>query len=515
MITSARRIYIDCAMVDFAKQPTGIPRVVLKYIEIGYEWGKHNNIEVVPVVVSADSLVICRPVPGAGAPQALLDKVRASEMLSNKTTALSIAKHIFLYCKNIVHHILFLVASVLPVSAVKSMVMWIDECFEKLSRSFEEHSESLRPIKFQPRKGDILLAAGYWHDVDPSIYEALRAKGITIVVLVHDLLPIALDNSYPSPWRYLFKENVLKAFGYASAFFCVSNFTKAMLLEFSYRQRTRPVPMMTAYNGFEPLVCDAAANQIREGETQPLLGDKGFYAILDLHPLIMVGSVEPKKGHVPVIKCLEAMWGAGFERPLVIIGRTGWMERDIVSAIEGSFFYRKKLFWFIDIDDYDLAMTYLFCHVLIFSSMAEGFGLPMIEASYYRKPTIAFDTMIVREVLGDRGLLFSSAAGFVQHVADLEDTTKYAAACAVAESVKWPSWSDYTPGVFDVLATLGKQGSEVPDQIVVPRNRTFEDDPSGRGSFRTAGRFFSAGKKLQTAVKKMNHQPRDVGHQRS
>jgi glycosyltransferase involved in cell wall biosynthesis len=484
VITSDSRIYIDCAFVDFTKQPTGIPRVVLKYIEVGYQWASRNNIEVVPVVASTDSFVICRPVPGLGAPQSLLDKVRVSEILSNRITVKSMAKNMFSYCKNIAHHLLFLTASVLPFPAVKATAVWIDDYFEKMRYAIEKNSASLTPIKFKPRKGDVLLAAGYWHDADPTIYETLRTKGVVIVVLLHDLLPIVFENLYPSPWRYLFRENVCKAFGYAAAFFCVSNFTKATLLEFSYRQRTPPVPMMTAYNGFEPLVCDAAANQIKKGGTKPLLGNTRYYAILDRQPLLMVGSVEPKKGHVPVIKCLEAMWSAGFERPLVIVGRTGWMESDIVSAIEGSFFYRKKLFWFSDIDDYDLAVAYLFCHALIFSSMAEGFGLPMIEASHYGKPTIAFDTMIVREVLGDKGLLFSSAAGFVQHVADLEDTAKYAAACAAAESVKWPSWSEYTSRVFDVLATLGKQESEVPDQIVVPRNRTLDDGPNGRGSFR-------------------------------
>jgi glycosyltransferase involved in cell wall biosynthesis len=424
-------------------------------------------------------------------------------------------KHIFRYCKNIFHHVLFLAASILPIPIVKSAVVRIDDCIEKISHLLEEYDKSLRPIKFPPRKGDVLLAPGYWHDVDPNIYQALRAKGINIVILVHDLLPIAFKSLYPSPWRDLFRENVLKAFDYASAFFCVSNFTKAMLLEFSYRQKTRPVPMMTAYNGFEPLVSDAGATQIKNRESRSLLGDKEFYAILDLHPLIMVGSVEPKKGHVPVIKCLEAMWGAGFERPLVIIGGVGWMEGDIVSTIKGSFFYGKKLFWFMNIDDYDLATAYLFCHALIFSSIAEGFGIPMIEASYYGKPTIAFDTLIVREILGDRGLLFSTAADFVQYVADLEDTAKYAAACGAAENLEWPSWSDYTPRVFDVLATLCEQKAEIPDQIVVPNNRSFEDDLNGRESFHTVGRLFSAGEKLEPALTEMNLPPRHFGHRLS
>jgi len=45
----ARRILIDCSHVDFTRQPTGIPRVVLKYIEVGYEWGRRTGIEIIPV----------------------------------------------------------------------------------------------------------------------------------------------------------------------------------------------------------------------------------------------------------------------------------------------------------------------------------------------------------------------------------------------------------------------------------------------------------------------------------
>src|SRR4051794_16457189 len=113
-----------------------------------------------------------------------------------------------------------------------------------------------------------------------------------------------------------------------------------------------------------------------------------------------------------VIKCLEALWQAGYQRPLLIIGRPGWMEQNVVATIRGSFFFNKKMFWFVDADDYDLASAYIFCHALIFSSLAEGFGIPMIEAAYYGKPTIALDTPVVREVLGANALCFVSAAGF-------------------------------------------------------------------------------------------------------
>lgn len=460
------RLFIDCAFVDFTKQPTGIPRVVLKYIEIGYAWGSHNNIEVIPVVATAQSLVICRPVPGADPPLSLLDRVRASQTPSIHRTITNYAKRTFRYFKNIVHHIVFLIAAIVPIPPIKWTATWIDDSLETITRQFEAKDvDELDPIKYVPRKGDILFAPAYWHDVDPRVYAALNAKGLIVVPLVHDVLPIAFEHFYPSPWRYVFGDNVRKAFGYASAFFCVSNLTKSMLLEFSYRQKTRQRPMMTAYNGFEPLVSDVAIDQLKSGDAKPLLGNARFHEILEGNPLVMIGSVEPKKGHIPVIKCLEAMWVAGYARSLLIVGRTGWMERDVVAAIQGSLYHGKKLFWFTNIDDYDLAMAYSHCHALIFSSIAEGFGIPMIEASYYGKPTIAYDTQIVREILGDRALLFSSAAQFVQQLVDLEEAACYTAACAAAKSIPWPSWSNYTPAVFDALLNFARTGEGLPDQV--------------------------------------------------
>ena len=66
------RILIDCSFIDFTRQPTGIPRVVLKYIEGGYRWGEERGIEVVPVVTTKDGLYPVRPIPGESPPDRLL-----------------------------------------------------------------------------------------------------------------------------------------------------------------------------------------------------------------------------------------------------------------------------------------------------------------------------------------------------------------------------------------------------------------------------------------------------------
>lgn len=413
-----------------------------------------------------ESLALVRPVPGKGAPTELVSRAIEGEAARQSGLGGRL-RMTWDYVRNVVHHGLNFAAALLPVPPVKSARSWIDGLLDSLTLAYDRYVERNGPgaTLYTPRRGDVLLAPAYWHDVDPAIYRALRARGVEIVIVVHDLLPILFEHFYPSPWRYQFKDNVRAAFGYASAFVCVSGSTRAALREFGHRNKLEAVPMMTAYNGFEPLVSEAAAAEIRQATRKPMMGNGRLFETARLNPLLMVGSVEPKKGHVPAVKCLEALWQAGYQRPLLIVGRPGWMEREVVAAIRGSFFFNKKIFWFSDADDYDLAVAYIFCHALIFSSLAEGFGIPMIEAAYYGKPTIALDTPVVREVLGDTALLFVSAAEFVQHVIDLEDAAKHAAACRAAESVRWPLWQDYTPQVFDRLVDFLAGVASLPETV--------------------------------------------------
>ena len=71
-----------------------------------------------------------------------------------------------------------------------------------------------------------------------------------------------------------------------------------------------------------------------------------------------------------------------------------------------------KLFWFDDLDDVDLYLAYRESRALIFSSYAEGFGIPMVEAAMSRLPMICYDTAVAREVSGDFGLYYSSFRNF-------------------------------------------------------------------------------------------------------
>lgn len=153
--------------------------------------------------------------------------------------------------------------------------------------------------RITPGEGDVLLSPAYWHDVDPDLYRSYKAAGCRIVILVHDILPIVFDRFYRVPWRFAFKDGVIAAFSYADAFFCVSHYTQACLVEFGVRQKLAMPPMMVAYNGYEPLVSEegralmaglGAPLQPRESSVREPFEEGPT-------PFLMVGSIEPKKGH--------------------------------------------------------------------------------------------------------------------------------------------------------------------------------------------------------------------------
>ena len=52
-----------------------------------------------------------------------------------------------------------------------------------------------------PGAGDIVFCPGYWHDSEASVYEGMRARGVDVVLLLHDILPVTRAEFNPSPWR--------------------------------------------------------------------------------------------------------------------------------------------------------------------------------------------------------------------------------------------------------------------------------------------------------------------------
>jgi glycosyltransferase involved in cell wall biosynthesis len=108
--------------------------------------------------------------------------------------------------------------------------------------------------------------------------------------------------------------------------------------------------------------------------------------------LLIVGTKEPRK-NVP--RQIEAWRKFQDEFDLVIVGKSGWEEISNESGIH--------------IFDYvagqDLAALYRGASVLLYASLAEGFGLPILEAFYHHTPVVTSNRSSLAEIAGDAAVL--------------------------------------------------------------------------------------------------------------
>lgn len=126
-------------------------------------------------------------------------------------------------------------------------------------------------------------------------------------------------------------------------------------------------------------------------------------------PYLMVGAIEPRKNHLTVLDAFERLWGRGSNVRLIVVGRRGWN----CDAIERRFLAHPRLgrdlHWFPELSDTELEHCYRHAKAIVFASLGEGFGLPIVEGLQHGLPVIASDLPVHREVAGNFAAYFDPA----------------------------------------------------------------------------------------------------------
>jgi len=119
---------------------------------------------------------------------------------------------------------------------------------------------------------------------------------------------------------------------------------------------------------------------------------------------ISVGTLQPRKNVISTIQAHRTLSpGHRKQYPLVIIGRAGWKCEDTLTMIEQDS-RAGTVHWLPQVTDEDLFVIVKMAHGLVFPSLAEGFGLPVLEAFAAQVPVITSNTTSLPEVAGDSAL---------------------------------------------------------------------------------------------------------------
>jgi len=227
-----------------------------------------------------------------------------------------------------------------------------------------------------------------------AVHENRRIKKFITCL---DFIPLK-NPEYYSPSIQRFMDGVLACLQPENFAFCISEMTRTDLLTYS---RMPPERVFVT-----PLAADAAVfhpvqNPERLGAIRRLygLGDEPYFLALSAH--------DRHKNFPHLIECFGSLIESGelTNCNLVIVGPNPGRNPDVQGAIAKFPKAAKQIRVTGFVADEDLAAVYSGSVAFLFPSLAEGFGIPPLEAMHCGVPVITSNTTSIPEVVGDAGLL--------------------------------------------------------------------------------------------------------------
>jgi glycosyltransferase involved in cell wall biosynthesis len=268
------------------------------------------------------------------------------------------------------------------------------------------------------------------------LHQKLISHRTSVFIIIYDLLPITFPKFFPSFAHDLHKKYIEAALNLSGAF-CISKAVKNDLKDFYSLKvgTTYALDNFTLGSDIKKSVPCAfpIKNKI-----------KHLNAIQKSTSFIMVGTIEPRKGHNDILESFELLWKKGVDANLVIVGKKGWLINELVEKIEKNSFLEQKLFWFESADDHELEELYKASDCLIAASYCEGFGLPIIEAAIRGLPLFVRETNIFREVASDNAYYFNERSTNDEIALSIECWLDlyHRGGHPQPKVSGWPTWSD-------------------------------------------------------------------------
>jgi glycosyltransferase involved in cell wall biosynthesis len=196
-------------------------------------------------------------------------------------------------------------------------------------------------------------------------------SSVPTVLTVHDLAILRTPEAFPRWHRLYGRMGFSRVVRAADAIVAVSEFTKDELVELTGvpAERVEVVP-----NGVDPLF-------------GPRPEGAPSYSLLQGEYVLAVATLEPRKNLARVV---EAARLAGVE--LRVVGARGWGGVDVPG-------------WVGEIPDAELAALYRGARCVVYASLYEGFGLPVLEAMASGTPVVTSRGTATEEVAGGAAVL--------------------------------------------------------------------------------------------------------------
>ncbi|WP_297804126.1 glycosyltransferase family 1 protein [uncultured Brevundimonas sp.] len=301
--------------------------------------------------------------------------------------------------------------------------------------------------------GDVFLGLDYSLDAvrfHEGQIRSLASSGVRIAFLIHDLLPIDRPEWFPPQTGNRFRKWLRILASLSDLVLCNSSQTEK---DFKAALATHFKITTPCETNVIPMGTDVSGSMHSLGTSEDFMSWLGN---LPHQTFLTVSTLEPRKGHSDLLEAFSRLWELGHDYNLVLVGRSGWKVDDLVLKLTQHPEYNKRLHWKSDLSDEELIHIYERCKGLIFPSLAEGYGLPLVEALNHQKPVLARDIEVFRdhEACGVRYFPENATPEvFADHINEWADMIDRGEITIVRPSSRtWRHSAEYVAQLLDELA---------------------------------------------------------------
>jgi alpha-1,3-rhamnosyl/mannosyltransferase len=226
--------------------------------------------------------------------------------------------------------------------------------------------------------------------VHATDHQIPNISGLPVVATVMDAIPLIhpewIRQNLKSLKSWLFARSVRQA----DHLITISEHSKHDLVTYL---GVAPDKISVTPLGVDPIYFERVAPDTRDAVLSKYGITPGFF--------LFVGTLQPRKNLPTVLKAFNALPDAvRKQHPLIIVGRDGWANEDLLPQLK-KLEERGEGRWLSYLPQSEVFALLQSASALMFASLYEGFGLPVIEAFAAQCPVIASNTTSLPEVAGN------------------------------------------------------------------------------------------------------------------
>jgi len=306
--------------------------------------------------------------------------------------------------RNIAREMCLLEGSLTPIELVQLRDGALYRASDIIGSIFEFGTNACPAEQIDIQPGDTLfMIDSSWEQYPEFLptFDIIRQFGGRIVTVIYDLIPLRLPQYCSAGLVRVFQRWFGIAVKQSDMLLCISRAVRDDVNAYisEHRLERDPAQRVEYWHLGADILPLAEHDTVRPAVTA-MLADTA-------HPLfLMVGTIEPRKGHAVVLDAFEALWAAGSQVRLCWAGKEGWEVDALMTRLRNHPEMGRRLHFVERFTDAEINLCYAHAHALIAASVAEGYGLPIVEAAQHQVPVLASDIPVFREVGGDGARYF-------------------------------------------------------------------------------------------------------------